>query len=77
MGFIPIHLDDANRATITGYSGNATALYIPEEIDGHAGVVAIGDRAFENRTDLRTVMIPDSVTRINGNAFYIAVILLM
>ena len=69
---VPIYtytLDDANRATITGYSGNATALYIPGEIDGHE-VVAIGDRAFENRTDLRTVMIPDSVTRINGNAFY-------
>ena len=69
---VPIYtytLDDANRATITGYSGNATALYIPDEIDGHE-VVAIGDRAFQNRTDLRTVMIPDSVTRINGNAFY-------
>ena len=69
---VPIYtytLDDANRATITGYSGNATALYIPDEIDGHE-VVEIGDSAFENRTDLRTVMIPDSVTRINGNAFY-------
>ena len=68
---VPIYtytLDDANRATITGYSGNATALYIPGEIDGHE-VVAIGDRAFENRTDLRTVMIPDSVTRINIGAF--------
>ncbi len=68
---VPIYtytLDDANRATITGYSGNATALYIPDEIDGHE-VVAIGDSAFENRTDLRTVMIPDSVTRINIGAF--------
>ena len=62
-------LDDANRATITGYSGNATALYIPGEIDGHE-VVAIGDRAFENRTDLRTVMIPDSVEKIEFEAFY-------
>lgn len=68
---VPIYtytLDDANRATITGYSGNATALYIPGEIDGHE-VVAIGDRAFENRTDLRTVMIPDSVTEIEEVAF--------
>lgn len=68
---VPIYtytLDDANRATITGYSGNATALYIPDEIDGHE-VVAIGDSAFENRTDLRTVMIPDSVTRINIGVF--------
>ena len=68
---VPIYtytLDDANRATITGYSGNATALYIPDEIDGHE-VVAIGDRAFQNRTDLRTVMIPDSVTEMGGYAF--------
>ena len=69
---VPIYtytLDDANRATITGYSGNATALYIPGEIDGHE-VVAIGDRAFQNRTDLRTVMIPDSVEKIEFEAFY-------
>ena len=68
---VPIYtytLDDANRATITGYSGNATALYIPGEIDGHE-VVAIGDRAFQNRTDLRTVMIPDSVTEIEAYSF--------
>ena len=68
---VPIYtytLDDANRATITGYSGNATALYIPGEIDGHE-VVAIGDSAFEDRTDLRTVMIPDSVTEIGSCAF--------
>ena len=68
---VPIYtytLDDANRATITGYSGNATAFYIPDEIDGHE-VVAIGDRAFENRTDLRTVMIPDSVTEIEAYSF--------
>ena len=69
---VPIYtytLDDANRATITGYNGSATALYIPGEIDGHE-VVAIGDRAFQNRTDLKTVMIPDSVTEISGMAFY-------
>ena len=68
---VPIYtytLDDANRATITGYNGSAAALYIPEEIDGHE-VVAIGDGAFKNRTDLKTVMIPDSVTRINIGAF--------
>ena len=68
---VPIYtytLDDANRATITGYSGNATALYIPDEIDGHE-VVAIGDRAFQNQTDLRTVMIPDSVTEIEAYSF--------
>ena len=69
---VPIYtytLDDANRATITGYNGSASALYIPGEIDGHE-VVAIGDSAFEDRTDLRTVMIPDSVEKIEFEAFY-------
>ena len=68
---VPIYtytLDDANRATITGYNGSATALYIPGEIDGHE-VVAIGDRAFQNRTDLKTVMIPDSVENIGIGTF--------
>ena len=68
---VPIYtytLDDANWATITGYTGSATALYIPEEIDGHE-VVAIGNGAFENRTELRTVMIPDSVMEIGSHAF--------
>jgi len=68
---VPIYtytLDDANRATITGHNGSAAALYIPEEIDGHE-VVAIGNGAFEDRTDLRTVMIPDSVTEIGSCAF--------
>ncbi len=69
---VPIYtytLDDANRATITGYSGSAIALYIPGEIDGHE-VVAIGRGAFKNRTDLKTVMIPDSVEKIEFDAFY-------
>ncbi len=69
---VPIYtytLDDANRATITGYSGSATALYIPGKIDGHE-VVAIGRGAFKNRTDLKTVMIPDSVEKIEFDAFY-------
>ena len=68
---VPIYtytLDDANRATITGYSGSATALYIPGEIDGHE-VVAIGRGAFKNRTDLKTVMIPDSVENIGIDTF--------
>ncbi len=68
---VPIYtytLDDANRATITGYSGSAIALYIPGEIDGHE-VVAIGRGAFKNRTDLKTVMIPDSVENIGIDTF--------
>ncbi|OUO28827.1 leucine-rich repeat protein [Eubacterium sp. An3] len=60
--------DDDGNATITGYTGCASALVIPSEIDGHT-VVAIGNRAFENRGELYSVVIPDTVTRIGDYAF--------
>ncbi len=60
--------DDDGNATITGYTGYASALVIPSEIDGHT-VVAIGNRAFENRGELYSVVIPDTVTLIGGEAF--------
>ncbi len=61
-------LDDSNKATITGYNGSATALYLPSEIDGYE-VTTIGESAFENNTELKTVLIPDSVTEIDKYAF--------
>ena len=60
--------DDDGNATITGYTGYASALVIPSEIDGHT-VVAIGNRAFENRGELYSVVIPDTVTSIGSSAF--------
>ena len=60
--------DNDGNATITGYTGHASALVIPSEIDGHT-VVAIGNRAFENRGELYSVVIPDTVTRIGYYAF--------
>lgn len=60
--------DDDGNATITGYTGCASALVIPSEIDGHT-VVGIGNRAFENRGELYSVVIPDTVTRIGYYAF--------
>ena len=60
--------DNDGNATITGYTGHASALVIPSEIDGHT-VVAIGNRAFENRGELYSVVIPDTVTRIGNYAF--------
>ena len=62
-------VDDDGNATITGYSGNVSALSIPETIDGHT-VVAIGDKAFEKNTALTAVVVPDSVTSIGWYAFY-------
>lgn len=62
-------LDDMNNATITGYNGNVSAISIPSMLDGYT-VVGIGANAFEGRTELVSVVIPDSVTNIENNAFY-------
>ena len=69
--FVPVYtyiLDGDGNATITGYTGRASALIIPETVDDYP-VVAIGYGAFSGRTDLSTVLIPDSVTVIEASAF--------
>ena len=61
-------LDDANKATITSYKGNVSALSIPKTLDGYT-VVKIGDSVFQNNKQLRVVVVPDSVTEIGSSAF--------
>ena len=53
--------------TITGYSGNASILNIPEVIDGKT-VTEIGNSAFREKS-LRMVNIPDTVTSVGWYAF--------
>ncbi len=60
-------LDDGT-VSITGYTGSATTLEIPAEIDGKS-VTSIGLGAFANCNDLTSVNIPDGVTSIHDNAF--------
>ncbi len=55
-------------AEITNYSGNATELSIPSEIDGYK-VTSIGKSAFYNGYALTTIIIPDTVTNIGESAF--------
>ena len=62
-------LDDDGNATITKYNGNVSALSIPDVLDGHT-VVGIGGSVFKNHTELRTVIIPDSVKSIGSDVFY-------
>jgi hypothetical protein len=63
-----IMVEDNNTGlTITGSSGRAVTLSIPETIDGKR-VTVIGDRAFINK-GLREVTIPDTVTVIGEGAF--------
>ena len=55
-------------ASITGYTGNPSVLVIPSEIDGYP-VQMIASQAFEEKTSLRAVTTPDSVTEIGSRAF--------
>ncbi len=60
-------LDEARRATITGYSGGGATLTVPETIDGYT-VIAIGQAAFKGK-NVYCVTIPDTVTSIGRDAF--------
>ena len=55
------------QVTITGYTGSATDIRIPDRING-APVTSIGDGAFYG-TPLTSVVIPNSVTSIGEEAF--------
>ena len=61
-------LDDDGNATITKYDGNVRALTIPDTLDGYT-VVGIGKNAFAKNTYLQSVVIPDTVTKIDAGAF--------
>jgi hypothetical protein len=60
---------DGKSVTITRYTGTATTLNIPEQIQGLL-VTAIGDRALSYCTRLFNVSIPSSVTVIGEMAFF-------
>ena len=53
---------------ITGYSGNAVKVIIPEYFRGQK-VTAIGDEAFMD-ADMSSVIIPEGITAIGTRAFY-------
>ena len=57
-----------NTAQITGYSGTAANLIVPDKLDGYT-VTRIGDSAFRGNSALTAVKLPDSVTRIDSYAF--------
>ena len=58
-----------NEVTISDYTGNATDLNIPAEIDG-LPVTSIGEYAFGDCVSLTDITIPDSVTSISDYAFF-------
>jgi parallel beta-helix repeat protein len=63
---------DSSSGTITGYTGDATELIIPDYISVNGQnieVTAIGRDAFKGNTQLTGVVIPDTVVNIYVNAF--------
>ena len=60
-----------DAVTITGYTGTATELTIPDTIEGYP-VTCIGSYAFNDNSSLTQVTIPDSVTSIDSWAFYLS-----
>ena len=55
-------------ARIIDYTGDAEALSVPAELDGHL-VRQIGDRAFTACFSLTSVTLPEGLTAIGDNAF--------
>ena len=59
---------EEDSAIITGYSGEATLLTIPSELDGHP-VVGIADRAFEG-SEIAAIVLPEGLVSVGWFAFY-------
>ena len=55
--------------TITKYTGTETSVVIPDEINGNK-VVAIGDYAFSEMSNLKEVEFGENITSIGYRAFY-------
>jgi len=62
------YTESGGEATITGYTGTAGDIVIPDTIEGFP-VVSIGEEAFYGRNDLTSATIPDSVASIGRYAF--------
>ena len=59
---------DDGEIVITGYTGTDFNIVIPDKIEGRP-VTVIGTNAFEG-CDLKSVVFPDSLKRIEEQAFY-------
>jgi hypothetical protein len=67
---------NGTTAILTGYTGDATSVIIPDTItvkNVRHSVTDIGEEVFSGRGDLTSVYIPGSVTRIKNKAFFACV----
>ena len=62
-------VQDVYYAEITGYTGDAPAVVVPESIDGYI-VRGIGDDVFRGHTELTAVSLPATLESIGSYAFY-------
>ncbi len=60
--------EDDKTCEITGYTGTATELIIPEEVDGYS-VISIGWGLLKGNTSIESVTLPDSIIGICDAAF--------
>lgn len=60
---------DDSEITITGYTGGSSDLTIPSVING-LPITSIGQRAFLNCSSLQSVSLPDSLKKIEREAFW-------
>ena len=58
----------ANSARLTKYYGNAETLSVPSKINGLT-VSEIGDNAFDSNTEIKKVILPNSIVKIGLRAF--------
>lgn len=62
-------VDNQSNVTITRYQGNSTKVEIPETIDGKK-VTGIGQSAFYNCSNIRSINISKNICSIDVGAFY-------
>lgn len=62
------YIIENGKAVITGYSGRAASLSIPNTLDGYP-VFAIGEGAFSGNEYLTSVTVEDGICEIRENAF--------
>ena len=67
-GLVFVKNPDGESYYVSGYTGTSNEVIIPAEYDG-LPVTAIAARAFENKTSLEYVRVPDSVVAIGQAAF--------
>jgi len=61
--------DTNNNAILKEYHGSSEELIIPADIYGNP-VIEVADYTFIRNSTIKSISIPDTVTRIGSNAFY-------